>query len=116
MDHISKILNKKTNINDINVNNKILNNDTNDTSSKYSLKDTFIPNTPKTQLAQEIASFLNDTDNYACFLDIVNKIGVDNAKRLLKVVKEDIKDKESTSTPVRIPAKYFVWKYRKGLY
>lgn len=118
MDSIKNII-KKTHTNVINDNKESFTNDTNGNSSngKYALdKNTFTPNTEKTQLAEEIAVFLNDTNNYACFLSVVNKIGVTRTTTLLRGVKEDIKEKAKTKTPVRNPAKYFMWKFKKGLY
>ncbi|KKR76616.1 MAG: hypothetical protein UU21_C0006G0007 [Candidatus Levybacteria bacterium GW2011_GWA2_40_8] len=102
-----------------NVNKKISNNVNNDKSSngKYALdRNKFTPNTEKTQLAEQIASYFNDLDNYAGFLKVVNELGVGEASRLFKVVKSDIDEKANTKTPVRYPAKYFIWKFRKGFY
>lgn len=122
MEKIGKILvkNKHYKYNDNNVNRKINNNDSNvnySSNSKYSLdKVKFIPNTPETQKAEEIATFLKDTNNYAGFLKVVNTIGCSEADRLLRVVKADINEKLNTSTPVRNPAAYFMWKYMNKFY
>jgi len=113
MEQVVKTLEKinLTRNNGNNVNRSILINDTNDTSkkTKYSLdKSKFTPNTPETQLAEEIANYLNDTKNYACYLNVVNKIGRDGAYRLFMTVKDDVSSKSLTSTPVRKKAAYFM--------
>jgi len=101
-----------------NVNNSYLNNDINVNRdiSKYRLDKTkFTPNSEKTQLAEQISKELNDP-HYAGFLSLVNKIGCSEARRLLASVKQDIKDKRDTKTPVRNSGKYFWWKYKNSLY
>jgi len=120
--HISEILKKRLHNNVNNDNNKIFNNvnsvnSDNSSMGKYALdRKTFTPNTEKTQLAEEIAVFLNDLENYACYLGIVNRVGASGAKRLLRTVKSDIEEKAETQTPVRNPAKYFMWKFKKAFY
>lgn len=118
MEQVGNILNNH-HINVNNVSKKIINNDINVKSSKgkYALdKVKFIPNTEESQLAEEIATTLQDINNYACFLKIINSIGCSRATTLFKSVLSDIEEKHETRTPVRNPAAYFVWKYKKGLY
>lgn len=101
-------------INDNSVNRNITNNDNSVTSNKYALdKSKFTPNTEKTQLAEEIANYFNELHNYAGFLKVVNTLGVSGAITLFTEVKDDIKQKSSTQTPVRKPAAYFMWKYKR---
>lgn len=104
----------------INDNNNLLDNDTNDIVSnrkKYSLnKETFTPNTPETQLGEEIAKHFDDLDNYASYLNVVNDIGCDKTHRLFRVVKANIIEKSKTRTPVRKPPAYFMWVYKMGFY
>lgn len=121
MGNIKKeILEKKEKFTANNVNRNKLNNGINvNTSSrnKYALDRTqFTPNTPKTSLAEEIAEYFKDLNNYAGYLNVVNRLGCDHARILFSTVKSDIIEKESTSTPVRNPAAYFMWKYKKGLF
>jgi len=95
--------------------NKDKNNIVNGDISKFELNtSTFTPNTEKTQLAEEISTKLGDR-NYACFLDVVNKIGCTNARRLLSSVLRDIEEKKKTSQPVRKPGAWFMWKYKKNI-
>ncbi len=98
---------------------KVSNNDINDNNgtrtkkNKYALDRTkFIPNTPQTQLAEKIAITLGDLQNYACYLNVVNKIGVQNAERLLRSTLSDINEKENTKYPVRKKGGYFMNKYK----
>ncbi|HZQ29998.1 MAG TPA: hypothetical protein VFA93_02895 [Patescibacteria group bacterium] len=102
-------------VNKYNLNNGI--NVISSNKSKYALdRSKFTPNTEEAQLAEEIASFLNDLDNYAFYFGAVRKKGCENIGRLFHVVKADIEEKSDTKYPVRSPKKYFVWKYRKDLY
>lgn len=111
--------------NDINVNNDnnyFPNNDINvnnggNKSSKYALdKSKFIPNTPETQLAQKIGEYFNDLNNYAFYLNVVNKLGVDRAYSFWQSVKREIEEKQNDEKfRIRLPANFFAWKYREGL-
>lgn len=120
MENIKETLkNKSSKYN--NVNNDIINNITNNVnngvSSKYSLnKDKFIPNTEETQLAEEIATYLGDLQNYALYLHIVKKLGISGAYSFLKSVQEEIENKRGTKFQIKSPKKYFTWKFKKGLY
>lgn len=122
MEQINKLLERRRSDNDSNVsNNKLSNNGTNvnnvPSKKKYSLdRSKFIPNTPETQLAEQIATSFNDLDNYAGFLSVVNKIGHERAYGLWKSIQEEIEEKKGTKYAIRYPAKYFMWKYRKGWY
>ena len=110
--------------NDNNVNSDIekdINNDINDNgdrrSGKYELdRKNFTPRTESTKLAEEIASKMGDLKNYACYLSIVKKVGVDKAKQLMVTTLRDVADKAMTKTPVRKKGAYLVWKYRTGRY
>lgn len=105
------------NDNDIKENN-VVNDSVNNVSKKnYGLDKTkFTPNTDETIYAEEIATFLDDLENYAFYLSVVNNLGLYTAQRLLRVVQVDIEEKAKTKTPVRNPAKYFAWKYKKRLF
>lgn len=117
MESVGKIMGKK-HINVNTVNKSLTNNDSNVASkNRYALdKNKFTPNTPETQLAEQIATSFNDLDNYAGFLSVVNKIGHERAYGLWKSIKEEIEEKKGTKYAIRYPAKYFMWKYRKGWY
>lgn len=115
--HISKILklNKYNNDNNVNKSNS-LNNDSNVTSSRYSLdRNKFTPNTEETQLAEEIATYFGDLKNYASYLNVVNKLGIVGARTLFRETQSDIEEKSETKTPVRKPAAYFMWKFKRAL-
>lgn len=120
MDKISEILKKKQAIvNNVNNDSKdFLNNDNNGSyKSKYALdKSKFMPNTEQTQLAEKIAVALNDTNNYACYLSVVNKIGATEGERLFRSVLSDIEEKRKTKCPVRSKARYFMWKFKDKRY
>lgn len=113
----SKIVNLPTN-NVSNVNNSKYNklnnvNNVNNDNNRYSLdKSKFTPNTEETILAEEIAKFFNDLNNYAGYLEFVNTVHCSEAIRFFKEVKTDIENKKNTKYPVRNPAGYFFWKYK----
>ena len=91
--------------NDINVNGQIR-------KSRFALnRAKFKPNNEKTQLAEEIAIKLGDLNNYAFYLSVVNKIGCQDAMRLIRTVESDIDEKQKTKTPVKSAKKYFTWIY-----
>lgn len=114
MEKIGDILKKKIIVNNDIKNN--LNND-NNVNKKYVLNKTkFTPNTKKTVLAEKIASNFNDLNNYACYLSVVNKLGVMDAERLYRSTLDDIKEKMKTEYPVRNKAKYFMYKYKNKIY
>lgn len=104
---------------DTNDNSNYLNNDNNvkkNNADKYKLDKTkFTPNTEATQLAEEISQSLLDP-HYPAILSVINKIGCTEARRLLKSVLLDIKEKKETQTPVRKPGAYFMWKYKNKMY
>ena len=116
MEHIREIIKNKKHSN--NVNNDSNNNNGSNVNNgrykkKYALdKSKFTPNTEKTILAEKVATSLNDLQNYACYLYVVNKIGVADADRLLRSTLSDIEEKKNTKTPVRNKAKYFMYKFR----
>ncbi|PIZ62205.1 hypothetical protein COY16_04975 [Candidatus Roizmanbacteria bacterium CG_4_10_14_0_2_um_filter_39_13] len=120
MENLTKILTSNSDINYVNnVSNNIkYNNVNNDIFKKrYALDPSkFNPNTEETAMAEEIAKKLDDLNNYAYYLSIVNKKGCEKAKRCLHAVLSDIKEKKNTKTPVRDPKKYYVWKMKRGLY
>lgn len=120
MEHISKTLQKRSVINDNNDNKKITNNGINDNpnngKSKYSLdRSKFVPNTERSQLAEEVADKLNDLQNYAAFLAAVNKHGCSRIRQCLQSTLDDIEEKKKTKTPVRKPGAYFMWKLKNGI-
>jgi hypothetical protein len=115
-----KILNP---VNDINSNkeksntNNVIDVNSKEKKGRYELdRSKFTPNNEKTQLAEEIATKLNDLENYAFYLNVVNKIGCQDAMRLMRSVESDIEEKKATKTPVRSPKRYFVWKYKNRKY
>lgn len=117
MQKLSEIESYKNTVN--NVNKNINNNDTNvsQIKNKYMLDKTkFIPSTEETLLAEEIASQLSDLQNYAAYLNVINTIGCENARRLRSVVLDDIRTKARTKNPVRKPGAYFMWVFKKGIY
>jgi hypothetical protein len=109
---------ERNNSNVNNDNQKIANNDINvNNGGKYTIdRSKFIPNTSESQFAEEIAVKLNDLTNYACYRDVIQHNGIANTMRCFKSVLNDIKEKKETKTPVRYPAKYFMWKLKKRLY
>jgi len=121
MEDTKDILNKKRYLdlkgnNDNNVNNKNDNNDSNAIDSKYALdRSKFTPNTKATTLAEEIATYCDDLDNYAAYLSLVNKLGVDRARTAYSSFQGEVEEKAGTDTEVRSRAKYLMWKFRKGL-
>jgi hypothetical protein len=99
--------------------NNIVINDNNDSyiKGRYALdRKIFLPNTRETQLAEKIAIEMDDLRNYACFLSVVNKIGLMDAERLLKATLFDINEKANTKYPVRNKAKYFMYKFKYKKY
>lgn len=124
MEHIENIIKKKYKVNNIvnnDTNNKININDTNDNNDAYKKKYAldrrkFTPNTEETILAEKIATTFNDLGNYACYLYVINKIGIGNAERLFRSTLSDIKEKKQTKHPVRNKAKFFMYKYKYKKY
>ncbi len=121
MEGIRTILKRKydISINDNNVNKEIDNfvNIDNPSKEKYALdKSTFTPNNEKSQLAETISKTLGDLNNFACYLDVVNRIGTTQARSLLKSVQSDVEEKKDTQTPVRKPGAYFMWKFKNKKY
>lgn len=117
MQKLSEIESYKNTVN--NVNKNINNNDTNvsQIKNKYMLDKTkFVPSTEETLLAEEIASQLSDLQNYAAYLNVINTIGCENARRLRSIVLDDIRTKARTKNPVRKPGAYFMWVFKKGIY
>jgi hypothetical protein len=105
----SEVLKKS---NDNNVNKYKYNNDSN-VNGKYALDlKKFTPNTEVSVLAKEIAEDMNDLANFACYLDVVNKLGVQGAREHWRLIKNDILEKSKTKTPVRSPKKYFMYMLR----
>lgn len=88
------------------------NNDTNDsTHNPYALDETkFVPNTEGSLLAKEIATELNDLENFAFYMGVVKRKGVDRVRDVYQKVLGDIREKKDTKYPVRNPAKYFTAK------
>lgn len=81
---------------------------------KYALDESkFTPNTEESMLAVEVATYFKDTDNFAFYMRLVKRLEVGGVKQLFAEVKSDIAEKANTNTPVRSPAKYFVWKSKR---
>lgn len=83
--------------------------------SKYALKDNFNPNNSETVTAREIASKLGDTQNFAFYRSVVQKIGEQRAGELLSETKEDIRMGGINGQPIRNPAALFNWKVQQLL-
>lgn len=122
MDHISSVIkgNKLANsVINVNVNNSPTNvsGDNNVTSKvgKYALdRNSFTPNTPKTKLAEEIATYFNDVGNYAFYLHVVNRLGESQAYSFFRSIQDEIKEKAGTRYQVVYPKKYFAWRFKRG--
>jgi len=84
----------------------IVNND------KYSLKESFVPKTEETSMAHQIASKLNDLNNYAFHRRVVKQIGPQRANQLLHETLDDVKQAKLTTNPIRNPAALFNWKMK----
>lgn len=110
MKPIKEILERDNNdnINTSNIDNSIGN-------SKYALSDKFVPRTPETSTAEEIAFYLKDTRNYAFYRFSVQKAGEQKARELWSETKEDIRLGELSGRPIRNPAALFNWKIQKFL-
>lgn len=118
MEKVRKILISRNNV--INDNNNYSNNVTNDNSSngkKYALdRSRFKPNSEEALLAEELSSYFNDSENFAFYYSVVNRLGVMRTKEALADIKDEIKEKGNSKYPIRFPKKYFAWKYKRGLY
>lgn len=113
MEHVSKILTKYNNV----INDNKYNDNNNVGKSKYALDKTkFIPSNEESQLAEEIANFFNDTENFAFYYSVVKKLSIIRAMEAFADIKDEIQQKEGTKYVIRNPKKYFAWKYKKGLY
>ncbi len=110
------IKNKVINVNNDNISSS--NNVNGNVKKKsYALnKEKFIPNTEETQLAEEIADYFDDIENYACFLYYINKKGCAEIRRAYRSTVSDIEEKKNTKFPVRNPVKYFIWKIKREMY
>ena len=123
MENIRQTINNKYIVNnDNNVNKHIkLNNDINDNNANFNKnyaldRSKFIPNTEEAMLAEEIATEFDDINNYACYLYVVNKIGIHKSRQLFHTTKADIQEKKNTKYPVRSPKKYFMYKFKYKKY
>ena len=96
-------------------NRSYLNIDNNIDGDKYSLKGNFKPLTEETSAAWEIASKLNDIQNYAFHRWVVQKIGEGKARQLLSETNDDVENGELNGRPVRNRAALFNWKVNKYL-
>ena len=116
----AKIINDKykPTVNNVNNGNREKSNNANNVNSnkrKYALdKNKFVPHTEESLLAEEIATELKDLDNFACYYNVVNKIGVSKARMIFSQTLGEIKEKAKTKYPVRKPASYFMWKVKNG--
>lgn len=114
---IGDVLASRLPINDINVKKDRYINDTNVSNvnkNKYALDESkFTPNTEESMLAVEVATYFKDRNNFAFYMRLVKRLGVGGVKQLFAETKSDIAEKADTKTPVRSPAKYFVWKSKR---
>lgn len=120
MEHISTSLKNKQLTNNVsNVSKNNSNNDTNvalQKTNQYALNTTsFIPNTPETKLAEDIAISFNDLQNYAFYLHVVKKLEHSTAYTFWRSIQEEIKQKFGSKYEIINPKKYFAWKFKKGL-
>lgn len=112
MKNIKEILEKKefNNVNE-NVNRKNINTNVNDIHYKrkdYSINKTkFKPYTEKTSLAYEIANYLDDFYNFACYLSYINEFGCEVIRQLFAEAKDIMHMKSQTKDPVRNKGSYF---------
>ncbi len=121
MDHISSVIKgiKLANsVINVSVSNSPTNvkGDNNVTSKvgKYALdKRSFTPNTPKTKLAEEIAAYFDDIENYAFYLHVVNHLGESQAYSFFKSIQEEITEKSGTRYQIIKPKKYFAWQFKR---
>ena len=112
MKHISEVLqklemNRISKNNDINVNsnktenNVIIDNNVNIVANKPKKKTAldktkFTPNTPESQLAEEMASKFEDLDNFAFYQSVVKKLKLYEAQVFFKTIVQEIEDKKNT--------------------
>lgn len=113
MKGIGEILKSRAIPNNVNNDNKY-NNDNNvnglGKKKSYALdKSKFKPNTPEALLAETIANYFGDIENFAFHLRVVKNIGYGRTDQLFRTVKQDILEKKTTKYPVRFPKKYYVW-------
>jgi hypothetical protein len=118
----SKYPKKSNNVNNvIKENSSIVNNVINGEvkNKKYELDPSkFTPNTPKTQLANDIAIYFDDLLNFAFYLHVVNKLGYERADAFWRNVKDEIEEKKKNADrqPIRSPKRYFAWRFKNKLY
>jgi len=84
-------------------------------NGKYSLKRGFKPETIEAITAEEIASALDDLENYAFYYSVVNKIGWNKARELLSEVKCDVRKGELKGKLIENPGALYTWKYKDYL-
>lgn len=121
MDQLKEILGdrKYNNVNNGNIHTSINDNNvvTSNDKKKYSLdRSKFTPNTEEAQLAENLATFLNDTENYAFYYSVVKTLRIARAHQALADIKDEIQQKKNTKYAIKSPKKYFTFKYKKGLY
>lgn len=117
MKTIKEIISDKYNPIVNNDNGNKFNNANNDNNGKrkYALdKSKFVPHTEETVLAEEIATKLDDLDNFAYYYSVIKRIGVSKTRIIFYQTMGEIKEKAETKYPVRKPARYFVWKVKYG--
>lgn len=116
MEAIREIIkNRKINNNVNNGNKYYSDNNVNGSGKKksYALdRSKFKPNTPETLLAETIANYFSDLENFAFHLRVVKNIGYGKTDQLFRTVKQNIIEKKATKYPVRVPKKYYAWCYR----
>lgn len=112
MENIKEIIEKKefNNVNE-NVNRKNINTNVNDIYYKrkdYSINKTqFKPYTEETSLAYEIADYLDDFYNFACYLYYINEFGCEVIRQLFAEAKDIMRKKSQTKDHVRNKGSYF---------
>lgn len=119
---LDNVINNDNDVDKYNYDNNVNENvtDSNSNSSKkgkYALnRNKFTPNTEETQLAEKVATFFDDLSNYAFYLHVVNRLGVNKAYMFFRSVQEEIEKKGGTRYEIRNPKRYFAWKFKKGIY
>jgi hypothetical protein len=128
MKSVSELLNnnqghflKRNNVNNdnINISKSVINvNNGKTKNKKYALDPLkFTPNTEGSQLANNMAIYFNDLENFAFYMHVVNKLSVSGAYGLWRSVQDEIESKkDDEKRKIRYPRKYFAWKFREGRY
>lgn len=113
----SKLLNNVINVNkNISINDNGNNGEDVNKRSRYALDPSkFTPNNQESQLAEEIAKWFDDVQNYAFYLHVVKRLGHSGAYTFWRALQMEVKEKYGTAHAIISPKKYFAWKFKRGL-